>query len=66
MTLDAVLRLLAAAVYEAGGQSQWARQHDVSPSFVSAVLCKTRAPSDKILAALGLERAPDRYRRIKR
>lgn len=65
MTLDDVLGALAAAIYRAGGRAQWAQQHGVSRSFVSAVLCRTRAPSDKILAALGLERTVS-YRRIKR
>lgn len=56
MTLDDVLSALAVAVYRAGGQAEWARKADVSPALVSAVLRRTRQPSEKLLAALGLER----------
>ena len=39
-----------------GNQSQWAKEHDVSPAYVSDVLAGRRDPGKKILDALGLER----------
>lgn len=56
MTLDDALKHLAAECYAAGGQAKWARAHDFSPAYVSAVLTKRKPPSAKLLAALGLER----------
>jgi hypothetical protein len=63
MTLDALIKLLARRVQAAGSQGEWAKQHGVAPSLVSAVLRRERAPSQSVLDALGLEREEQRYRR---
>jgi hypothetical protein len=68
MTLDDVLRLLAADCYTAGGQHDWAKAHEFSPAFVSAVLNKRKPPSERLLRALGLERVTrtvTTYRRVR-
>ena len=46
-----------------GNQQAFAKQHDISPAYVSDVLCGRRAPGAKILAALGYERVVG-YRQI--
>lgn len=69
MTIDDVCRFLAAECYSAGGQAAWAKVHEFSPAFVSAVLRKQKPPSKRMLDALGLERVVETrvsYRRKKR
>ena len=69
MTLDEVLKRLAAECYAAGGQTEWAAAHGIARPTVSAVLGRARRPTDAILTALGLERVTRTtvsYRRIKR
>ncbi len=51
-----VLRLLRAAVAEAGSQSAWARKHGVSQAYVNHVLLGRRQAGPRVLAGLGLER----------
>lgn len=40
-----------------GNQKAWAKQHGVSPQYVSDVLLFRRLPGDSITQALGLEKA---------
>ena len=56
MTLDDVCRLLVVACYDAGGREAWGKQHGFSRAFLSSVLLRKRAPSVRLLAALGMER----------
>ena len=56
MTLDDVCDALVSACAEAGGREAWGRQHGFTRSFLSSVLLRKRAPSVRLLAALGLER----------
>lgn len=65
MTLSDVLTLLAGECEKAGSRAAWAKQHDLSPSYVGDVLKGRRDPGEGILKALGLERAVT-YRRKKR
>lgn len=67
MNADAVRKLLGKAIEDAGSLRKWAAENDVSPAFVSDVMRGNRAPSDKILAPLGLvrkERKEIEYERI--
>ena len=69
MTLDDVCRLLVVACYDAGGRLEWAKRHDFSTAYLSAVLLKKKAPSERLLDALGLEKVVETrvtYRRKKR
>ena len=54
MTRVEVLALLRDECRKAGGQTAWARAHDVSKQYVTNVLHGWDRPGDKILAALGL------------
>lgn len=68
MTIDDVLRLLAAECYSAGGQGKWAEANGFSPAFVSSVLRKAKPPSSKLLTAIGVKRmrrVTVTYRRVK-
>ena len=56
MSLDDVCRLLVVACYDAGGREAFGQKHGFSRSYLSAVLTKQKAPSVRLLAALGLER----------
>ncbi|HMQ34462.1 MAG TPA: hypothetical protein PKD53_27245 [Chloroflexaceae bacterium] len=56
ITDEEVRAELRSAVAEASSLRQWARQHKLSPSYVSDVLSEARRPGEKILAALGLRR----------
>jgi hypothetical protein len=51
-----VLKLLAADIRNAGSLRAWSRAHDLSPAYVSGVMCGRYPPAAAILAALGLER----------
>jgi hypothetical protein len=62
VTLSALDQAKAHALFRAalkahpGGQVGWARDHGVSPQFVSDVLHHRREISETIAAALGLQR----------
>jgi hypothetical protein len=64
MDVESVRLFLARACREAGSARQWAKQHDLSDSYVSDVLSGKRAPSDRILAALSIIRVVT-YREIR-
>jgi hypothetical protein len=49
-----VRQLLRAEVALVGGQSQWARKHQISRPVLNKILRKRRLPPAKILSALGL------------
>ena len=53
---QAVREVLREAVRKAGNQKQFAAAHGVGQQYVSEILRGTRAPSPRILAALGLVR----------
>ena len=61
MDADKVRELLRARAK--GNQAAWARQHEMSPQYVSDVLIGRREPGDSILKALELERVVT-YRRV--
>lgn len=52
----AVRALLRERVDAAGSQRSWASAHGLSHSYVGEVLRGSRAPSARVLAALGLEK----------
>lgn len=60
MTSDDVRAKLAEEAN--GNRAAWARANKLSAQYVNDVLVGRREPGDKILAALGLERAPTDYR----
>lgn len=58
---------LSRAMTRAGGLSAFARGLDVQPSYIYAVLTRTKPPSTRVLDALGLERIVKvSYRRKRR
>lgn len=57
------LDVLRKACREAGSQSAWAKQNDLSPGFVCDVLTGRRAVTDTILKAVGYEAIERRYRK---
>ncbi len=54
MNVDQVREKLAQACRKAGSAAAWARQADLSESYVSDVLSGKRSPSDRILTALSI------------
>lgn len=56
LTEQQVIERLRAACATAGGQKAFAKAHGFTPGYVSDVLRGKRAPADRILAALGVER----------
>lgn len=56
MTETELIGLLASKVLLAGSQSVWAKDNNMSAVYVSDVLNGRRAPGEKILAALDVER----------
>lgn len=56
LTETQVIERLRAACDAAGGQKAFAKQHQLTPSYVHDVLHGRRPPADRILAALGIER----------
>jgi hypothetical protein len=56
LTETQVIERLRAAVDATGGQKAFARAHNFTPAYVHDVLHGRRAPADRILEALGLER----------
>lgn len=52
-----VQKRLRKSVNAAGGQSAWAKKHEISIAYVSDVMRGRRLPGDKITKALGLEKA---------
>lgn len=51
-----VIERLRAACIAAGGQKAFAKAHDLTPGYVHDVLHSKRAPAERILAAIGIER----------
>jgi hypothetical protein len=49
-------------IAKAKSQNEWAREIGENPAAVSMML-SVRAPSTRVLDALGLEKAPTAYRR---
>lgn len=56
MTDDEVRGILRSAVAQAGSQKKWAEKAKVSQAYIHDVLTGRRAPGDRILQALDLER----------
>ena len=56
MTEEQVYQYLLEAIERAGGQRPFARQLKVTPSYINDVVNKRRLMSDRILAAIGIER----------
>jgi hypothetical protein len=63
MNTESVLRLLEAAIRRHGSVTAFAESIGVTPPYISAVRRNTKAPSTKILDALGLEIVDAVYRR---
>lgn len=61
MDVNAVRRLMRRQIARAKSQNEWAREIGENPAAVSMML-SVRAPSTRVLDALGLERAPMAYR----
>jgi DNA invertase Pin-like site-specific DNA recombinase len=53
---DDVLRLMRAAIAEAGSQSEWARRKGINRTAVSAILNGRKGLQPKIVAALQLKK----------
>jgi DNA-binding phage protein len=49
-----IVRLLRIEVEKAGGQTAWAKKHNIDRTIISKVLNGGRAPTKKIISALGL------------
>ena len=62
MTDRQIRTLLAKDCKRLGSQRAWAVAHRIDPAFVCRVLRGDKPPSDRILAALGIEKS---YRRVK-
>lgn len=56
LTEQEVIERLRAACIAAGGQKAFARAHGLTPGYVHDVLHSKRAPADRILTAIGIER----------
>jgi len=56
MTEEQVYQHLMSAIEQAGGQRPFARLLGVTPSYINDVVNKRRLISDRILAAVGIER----------
>lgn len=56
MTQDQFCEYLRRICQKAGGQSAWARDHDLTQQYVSDVINKRRKPGDKICRAAGIVR----------
>lgn len=56
MTEDQVYQLLLEQIKRAGGQRAFAQALGVTPSYINDVVNKRRLMSDRILAAIGIER----------
>jgi hypothetical protein len=54
---DEVVRLLRAAVVQEGGQSAFARRHDLSRVVLNRILVGKRPPNGSITKTIGLRRA---------
>ena len=64
MTVDDVVRKVALACEQAGGQTAWANRIGVSQVYVNDVLHRRRPPGPAILRALGLDKV-ESYQPIK-
>lgn len=56
LTEQQVIERLRAATSAAGGQKAFAKAHGFTPGYIHDVLHGKRAPADRILAAIGVER----------
>lgn len=56
LTEHEVIERLRDAIAQAGSQRKFAEQHGLTVAYVSDVLRGNRAPADRILAAIGVER----------
>lgn len=64
MTADEVRNLLRRACQQAGTAAAWAKDHGLSPAYVSDTLSRKREPGPAILKALGLT-SEMQYRKAK-
>lgn len=55
LTTDEFLKRLAATIEAEGSQTAFAKKHDVSLSYLNDMLRGRKAPSTKVLDALGYE-----------
>lgn len=55
--LNGVVLRLQKSCNAAGGQREWGRKHEISPSYINKVLKGQKIPGEKITRALGLEGA---------
>lgn len=56
LTEQEVIERLRVAIEESGGQRAFAEKHGFTAAYVNDVRHGRRAPADRILSALGLER----------
>lgn len=56
MDSDELLVLLRDRVRTEGGSHRFAANHDLSPSYITTVLCGLNKPGPKIAMALGLKK----------
>ncbi len=57
LSTEEVIALLRRKCDAAGGQTAFAKLHGISAPYISDVLNGRRDPGDKVLEAIGLERA---------
>ena len=65
MNADEVRNLLRRVCQTAGSAAAWAKDHDLSPAYVSDTINKRRDPGPAILEALGIE-AKTEYRKAQK
>ena len=65
MTEDDVHQLITSLCDTAGSQAAWAKQHKMSPAYVSDVINRRRGLSKRMLKTLGIERIIT-YRKIEK
>lgn len=56
LTEQEVIERLRIAVEAAGGQRAFARAHEFTAGYINDVLRGKRAPAERVLAVLGIER----------
>lgn len=59
-----LLKILDQQVKEAGTQSRWASEHDVSAAYVNDLLRRRRAISPQIAAILGYKRTEQIWEKV--
>ena len=65
MNIEAARAHIRRVADKAFNHAVWCETHDFPRSYLSDVLRGAKEPSDRLLAAAGLEKAPTTYRRIK-